>query len=625
MELLRGHSFFHKIFIEDFRQGLGTDPFIYPNNDWYDIMFDTAFIQEHNLRFTGGSEKTSYAISLGLLNQDGVLRGTDANRYNINLNVNSELNKTISIGANLNYSYKTWDEPVVGIPEAMQMIFKAQSYHPTILEDGNYGMNWFDIPGHRRFRNPLALTDEGDTDIYNQKLFLNAFAELKLPFGIVYKTNLAFTSENERRKIFTPQITLFDPVTQEPTTIQAGGNPFVTFQGQQRGVDQSDDEFRNWTVFNTLNWNKEFNDATELSFLLGTSYEKFTNSFFTASNEGFLSNDLFELNAGSTNQQVSGNTIESSLISYFGRANYVLKGKYLFEGNFRYDGSSRFAPGNQWGFFPSLSAGWRINEEDFLKDVDWLGQLKLRASWGQLGNERIGNFRFLDLISPGQDYFFGGNLTPGTAVTVDNDDQISWETTTITNLGLDATFLGGKLSTSLEYFIKETEDVLRPVGIPSQVGALGGPVRNIGTIENKGIEIALGYRNTHGNFRYEVSGNLTYIDNNVVDLNGEIILDDNSSDGRGPLNITQEGSPINQFLLFESDGLFQSQAEIDAHPFQGNDTRPGYIRYKDLNDDGVIDQNDRRAFGNTIPKYTYAFNINLGYKNFFIEHLLARG
>lgn len=614
-----GALVFSQDFIEDFRQGLGTDPFIYPNNDWYDIMFDTAFIQEHNLRFTGGSEKTSYAISLGLLDQDGVLRGTDANRYNINLNVNSELNKTISIGANLNYSYKTWDEPVVGIPEAMQMIFKAQSYHPTILEDGNYGMNWFDIPGHRRFRNPLALTDEGDTDIYNQKLFLNAFAELKLPFGIVYKTNLAFTSENERRKIFTPQITLFDPVTQEPTTIQAGGNPFVTFQGQQRGVDQSDDEIRNWTVFNTLNWNKEFNDATELSFLLGTSYEKFTNSFFTASNEGFLSNDLFELNAGSTNQQVSGNTIESSLISYFGRANYVLKGKYLFEGNLRYDGSSRFAPGNQWGFFPSLSAGWRINEEDFLKDVDWLGQLKLRASWGQLGNERIGNFRFLDLISPGQDYFLGGNLTPGTAVTVDNDNEISWETTTITNLGLDATFLGGKLSTSLEYFIKETEDVLRPVGIPSQVGALGGPVRNIGTIENKGIEIALGYRNTHGNFRYEVSGNLTYIDNNVVDLNGEVILDDFSSDGRGPLNITQEGSPINQFLLFESDGLFQSQAEIDAHPFQGNDTRPGYIRYKDLNDDGVIDQNDRRAFGNTIPKYTYAFNINLGYKNFSLN------
>ncbi len=605
--------------IDEFEAGMQTDPFTYPNNDWYDIMFDLAFIQEHNLRFTGGSEKTTYAFSLGLLDQDGVLRGTDANRYNANLNINSELKKNISIGANINYSYKTWDEPVVGIPEAMQMIYKAQSYHPTYLEDGNYGMNWFDIPGHRRYRNPLALTDEGDADIYNQKLFLNTFAEIKLPFDIVYKMNVGLTNENQRRKIFTPQITLYDAKTKEPTTIQAGGNPFVTFQGQQRGVDQRDDESQTWTIFNTLNWNRQFNETTELSLLLGTSYEKFKNSFFTASNEGYLGNDLFELNAGSTNNQVSGRTLESSLISYFGRANYVLKGKYLLEANFRYDGSSRFAEGNKWGFFPSLSAGWRINEEKFLRDVDWLGQLKIRASWGQLGNERIGNFRYLDLISPGQDYIFGGTLNPGTAVLVDNDDQISWETTTISNIGLDATFFTGKLSTSLEYFIKETDDVLRPVGIPAQVGSLGGPIRNIGKVENKGVEIALGYRNLTRDFRYDVSGSLTYISNKVVNLDGEIILDDFSSDGRGPFNITQEGHPINQFLLYESDGLFQSQAEIDAHAFQGNDTRPGYIRYKDLDNNGVIDLNDRRPFGNTIPKYTYSFNINLGYKNFSLN------
>ncbi|MCG8318533.1 MAG: TonB-dependent receptor [Cytophagales bacterium] len=612
---------FPQSFIDDYREGMQTDPFTYPNNDWYDLMFDPAFIQEHNLRFTGGSQRTTYAFSLGILDQDGVLRGTDANRYNANLNVNSELNTSISIGTNINYSYKTWDQPIVGVGETMQMIFKAQSYHPTYLEDGNYGMNWFDIPGHRRFRNPLALTDEGDTDLHDQKLFLNTFAEVNLPFNIVYKINVGFTNQNQRQKIFTPQITLFDAKTKEPTTIQAGGNPFVTFIGQERGVDQRDDESQNWTTFNTLNWNKEFDNATELSILLGTSYEKFRNTFFTASNEGYLGNDLFELNAGTINNQVSGRTLESSLISYFGRANYVLKGKYLFEANFRYDGSSRFAEGNQWGFFPSLSAGWRINEEKFLSDVHWLEQLKIRASWGQLGNERIGNFRYLDLITPGRDYFFGGSLNPGTAVERDNDNTISWETTTISNIGFDATLFEGRLSTSLEYFIKETDDVLRPVGIPAQVGNLGGPVRNIGTIENKGIEIALGYRNLIGDFRYELSGNLTYISNEVVNLNGEIILNDRSSDGRGPFNITQEGQPINQFLLFEADGFFQSQEEIDAHPFQGNDTRPGYIRYKDLDNNGVIDQNDRRPFGNTIPKYTYSFNINLGYKNFSLNTL----
>ncbi|GBF20706.1 catecholate siderophore receptor CirA [Arenibacter sp. NBRC 103722] len=606
---------FPQSLIDEYRAGMQTDPFTYPNNDWYDIMFDPAFIQEHNLRFTGGSDKTSFALSLGLLDQNGVLRSSDSDRYTANLNINSVMNKNVTLGGTFNVSYKNRDEPVVGISEAMQMIFKAQSYHPTKLEDGNYGMNFFDIPGHRRFRNPLALTDEGDSDIRNLKLFLNTFAEISLPFDIKYKINMGFTSDAQRRKIFTPQIVLYDAKTKEPTQIQAGGNPYVTFQGQERGVDQRDDESQNWTIFNTLNWNRSFNDNTDLSILLGNSYEKFNRSFFTASNEGYLSNNLYELNAGSTNPVVSGTTTESSLISYFGRANYVLANKYLFEANFRYDGSSRFAQGNKWGFFPSVSAGWRLNEENFLKDVEWLGQLKVRTSWGQLGNERIGLFRYLDLISPGQDYIFGGTINPGTAVLVDNDDEISWETTTISNIGIDATFFKGKLSSSLEYFDKTTEDVLRPVGIPSQVGALGGPIRNIGTIENKGIELSLGYRNVIGDFRYDVSGNLTYITNKVVNLNGEIILDDFSSDGRGPFNITQEGKPINQFYLYEADGLFQSQEEIDSHAFQGTDTQPGYIRFKDLDNNGTIDLNDRKATGNTIPKYTYSFNIKLAYKN----------
>tara|TARA_R100001369_G_scaffold89522_2_gene127224 strand:+ start:2166 stop:4322 length:2157 start_codon:yes stop_codon:yes gene_type:complete len=326
---------FPQSLIDEYSAGMLTDPYTYPNNDWYDIMFDPAFIQEHNLRFTGGSDKTSFSLSLGLLDQNGVLRSTDSDRYTANLNINSVMNKFVTIGGTFNFSHKKRDEPVVGISEAMQMIFKAQSYHPTKLEDGNYGMNFFDIPGHRRFRNPLALTDEGDSNIKNQKLFLNAFAEIKLPLDIVYKINLGFTNDAQRRKIFTPQIVLYDAKTKEPTQIQAGGNPFVTFQGQERGVDQRDDESQNWTVFNTLNWNKSFSDDTDLSILLGNSYEKFDQSYFTASNEGYLSNNLYELNAGSTNPVVSGTSTESSLISYFGRANYVLGSKYLFEANFR--------------------------------------------------------------------------------------------------------------------------------------------------------------------------------------------------------------------------------------------------------------------------------------------------
>lgn len=610
---------FPQSLIDEYRSGMLTDPYTYPNNDWLDIIFDPALIQQHSLRFSGGSDKSTYALSLSTLDQDGVMRGSNSKRYNANLVLNSKMNDVISIGGTFNFAYKDREEPVVGIAEAMQMTYKAQSYHPTYLEDGNYGMNFFDVPGHRRFRNPLALTDEGENDFTNLKLFLNTFAEAKLPFGVVYKLNVGLTSEGRRQKRFIPEIVLYDAKTKKPTQIQAGGSPNVTFAGGQRGVFQRDDEFLNTTIFNTLKWNKAFKNDTELSFLFGNSYENFKTSYFTARNEGYLTNDLFELNAGSTNPSVGGTSTENSIISYFGRANYVLYDKYLLEANFRYDGSSRFAKGHKWGFFPSISAGWRLNEENFLKNINWLGQLKVRASWGQLGNERIGLFRYLDLISSGQNYIFGNNLSPGSAVVVDNDNAISWETTTITNFGVDAEFFDGKVSSSVEYFVKTTKDVLRPTSIPSQVGALGGPITNIGTIENKGVEIALGHKNSIGNLRYDISGDFTYITNKVIDLKDELIVETFSSDGRGPFNVTQEGRPINQFLLFQADGLFQSQAEIDVHAFQGNDTKPGYIRYKDLDNNGVIDLDDRQAEGNTIPKYTYSFNINLSYKNFSLS------
>lgn len=611
---------FPQSFIDEYQAGIGTDPVIYPVNDWYDIIFDPAFIQEHNVRFSGGNEKTNFALSLGLLDQKGVLRGTGSDRYNINLNINSQVTEYWKVGGTINASYREWEEAVTGTRSQMAITLRAQSFQPTYIEDGNYAMQFFDIPGFRRYLNPLAIADEGNNEFKNTKLLTNLYSELDLPFGINYRFNIAVGFENLRNKNFTPEIPLFDVKTKELSTISAGG-PIVPFGGRQRGVFQRDQEDVNITIFNILRWGKLIKEKNDVSVLLGKSYESFDNSFFSASNEGFLNNDLFELNAGSTNPQVSGTSNESRLTSYFGRLNYIYGNKYLFEANFRYDGSSRFSSGNQWGFFPSVSAGWRINEEKFMNSVEWVDQLKIRVSWGQLGNERIGLFRYADLVSFGQDYAFGGNLTSGSAVLVDNEEDITWETTTITNFGLDLGFFNGKLSSSIEYFRKETEDILRPVGIPNQVGALGGPVRNIGKVENNGVEFSITHRNQIGDFSYEIGGNLTYLENEVTDLNGEIIIDDFSIDRRGPLNITQEGGPINQFLLFQSDGIFQSQEEIDAHAFQGADTRPGYIRFKDLDNNGIIDVNDRLPEGNTIPRFTYSFNINLAYKNFSLTSL----
>ena len=215
-----------------------------------------------------------------------------------------------------------------------------------------------------------------------------------------------------------------------------------------------------------------------------------------------MGTELVELGAGCCISLADGTSCRSVLMSYFGRVNYGFKDRYLFEGNFRYDGSSRFAKGNRWGVFPSFSAGWRLSEEEFMKDIPWIYNLKLRASWGQLGNERIDLFRYVDLMNLDAKYSLNGEIQSGAAVTAYNDPNITWETTTMTNIGLDASLFNGNLDFSLEYFDKRTSDILRKVTLPQQVGSLDGPIRNIGEVSNKGFELNLAYRNNIGDFRY---------------------------------------------------------------------------------------------------------------------------
>src|SRR5690606_36268112 len=262
--------------------------------------------------------------------------------------------------------------------------------------------------------------------------------------------------------------------------------------------------------------------------------------------QGFPSTDLDELNVGTDNRQVSGTTTVDALISYFGRVQYAFRDKYLFEANSRYDGSSRFANGNKWGFFPSFSLGWRLSEEAFLSNVSWIDELKLRGSWGQIRNQEIGRFQYVNAVALGFGYPFGGTYYGGSAVTQYRDPSLQWETTTMTNFGLDWVLLNSKLTGEFEYFYKRPDGILREVQLPGQVGALAGPVRNIAVVDNKGFEIGLNYTDRIGSdFSYQLGANFTRITNEVVDLNGETIL----SGGR----ITQEGSPIDSWYVLKTD------------------------------------------------------------------------
>lgn len=586
--------------IEEYRQGMKTDPIMYPQNNWLDIMYNNAFIMEHNMRFSGGDEKYTYSVSLGYGNQNGVLRGTDSNKYTLAVNTTAQVNSRLKIGANINAHYKIYNEPVAGVANLVEMTYKAQAFHPTYTADGRYADTFVRTPGHNIYRHPFALANEGENKHKSLRMLANFSAEYKLPFDITYNLNVGLNKYDYLQSRFAPQVYEYQLKTNEEKKI--------VYDGQNtRHTYKKDQDNLAVTIFNTLSWNKTINDIHDVKALLGYSYESDSKSWFSGKNEGYLGNELHELNAGSNNAVVAGTSSKSVLMSYFGRVNYGFKDRYLFEANFRYDGSSRFAKGNRWGIFPSFSVGWRLSEEDFMKDFPWLYNLKLRASWGQLGNERIDMFRYIDLMDSGINYPLNGAIQSGTAVTAYNDPNITWETTTMTNVGIDASLFNGNLDFSFEVFDKRTSDILRKVTLPDQVGGLAGPIQNIGEVSNKGFELNLGYRNTIGDFRYEVNGNMTFIKNKITSLKGQTIIDG--------MFILQEGKPIDSYYMLHAIGIFQSQEEIDNSPYQTANTKPGYLKYEDANGDGKITEDDRKICGGVIPKITYGFNINLGYKN----------
>lgn len=588
--------------LEEYRAG--TDPYIYSNTNWFKVMYRDAAIQEHNLRFSGSTGKTAFALSLGYLDQDGILINTWAKRYSINLNVNADISSKLRVGANVSGTFWNNRESAYTSDEAngegglMGLIYRGLPMQVPLTKEGLFADQWFRVPGHNFFRNPYALSYEGFRKDESLRSLVNLFAEYQLPLNIVYKVTAAANVYYDVEKYFNPQINLTNPKTGEVAVM---GNIPV-----RSGRNTSNTNV-NLTNFHTLNWEQSFG-SHKLSALGGFSVEAFRTGAFSAYNQGYLDNSLTELNAGSSGAIVNGTTSTSRLLSYFGRLNYSFAGKYFAEANVRYDGSSRFAPGNRWGFFPSFSAGWLISEENFLKNAGFVDNLKLRASWGRLGNQQIALFSYLDAIALGNNYDFNNTVVSGAAINQLSDPAISWESTTMTNIGIDLGLFKNRLTAELDIFEKNTSDILRQVSVPGQVGDLTGPFRNIGKVSNRGIEITLGYRDKIGDFSYNIGANVTYLKNKVVDIRGNKYYSGTT--------IITEGSPISSFFGLQADGIFQSDKEVTDHAFQSATTKPGDIRYRDIDGNKVINDADRIVIGNSIPLYTYSFTLGAGYKGF---------
>ncbi len=578
-----------------------NNKYVYPNTNWVDILFRQANIQEHNIGIAGSGSGTNYALSLKFLDHEGILLSTNQEKYSLRANIESQISSRLKLSGKFSGVFQDYDEPIYGTTGTIRTGFRATPLHVPYLQDGRYGGSW--VPVGPQDVNPLPYTNSGQNNFERQYYTANLRAEFKILPELTLAGNFAANSRTDLRHRFWPEEYVYNPKTLVGTKVNYY-NPRST---------REDAAFvKEITAFTTLTYDKTFIDLHEVKAMVGYQQEETNARWNRASKDGFPNNELQEIDAGSANPLVSGSSYRDALQSVFSRINYTYDKKYLFEANLRYDGSSRFEENERWGLFPSFSLGWRPLQELFIGKPDFLDELKIRGSWGQLGNQDIRDangyqlrWAYLTLLSLGQNYPLDGKVASGAAQTALANALISWESTTTTNIGFDANLLGS-IGFSFDYFQKVTDGILRPIELSAMVGNLKAPVKNLAEVTNKGWESTLSYDTQFGDVNFGASLNVTNISNEVSKIDAEVISGN---------TILDTNYAIDSWYLYVADGIFQSEAEVTAHGVQPN-AKPGDIRYKDLNGDGKITDKDRKIVGNTIPEWTFGLNIYANWKNF---------
>lgn len=571
----------------------------YPSNEWLDAIFDPAPIQDHSLQISGGNANARYSMSLNYMSEEGMMANTGTDRYGVRINSDFQMTDRISGGLDLSAN-RRWDIiPAENWASTFYIVHDTPPTRRTQFSDGTYGLNLFG-------RSPLASSEvSGD----EQRVFWEGQVTGRMNFDIIpgwaeLRTLASFDYGSMDWDLFRTDPNLINNYPSDGF-----------YWGPSFGENRTNTS-RQLTLQGILDFDHEFNQMHNISGIVG--YEQISYDFeeFRASRDQFYNNELRQLNLGnSSNDNTVGYGSEWALRSAFTRVNYELLDKYLFEFNARLDGSSRFAEGHRYGFFPSFSLGWRVSEESFF-NFDFVDEFKLRGSWGQLGNQDVPLYTYYSSINLGIPYYLGnssGTQATGGAATDLVNEELSWETTTVLNVGFDSAFLDDRLTVSGDVYNRRTEDILLPLSIPQMVG-LNAPFQNAGVVQNRGWEIAVGWQDVSGDFSYGIDLNLSDNKNEVLDLVGTGPYIEGGNLGG---NVIQEGSPIGAWYGLEAEGLFNSYDQIDNHAsVAGWETRLGDIIYKDQNNDGVINEEDRVVIGDPSPRYIYGVNINLGYKNF---------
>jgi TonB-linked SusC/RagA family outer membrane protein len=593
---------------DDMQNPDGTD------TDWQDEMFNTALLQSHNVSVAGGSEKIGYYVAANYFNQDGIIEGTDFNRYSIRMNLEADVSDKLRIGLNLSPSYTTSNKKPAGSPYFSRppgIVYSGIVHSPTVrpfnadgtpnqLDNQSY-LNTSDgeVASLSSASNPFAIIEGIDDQLTQFRTMTNLYAEYDIMKNLTFKTFVGIDINNYKRNFFRKNSLLYR----------------TSASGESYGQSSSSESV-SWLSEQTLSYNTTINDKHKINAVAGYTAQKEAIDINTIIADNFA-DDLVPTVSGG--QVVQGTAVQEewSLVSMLARVNYDFDDRLLVTASIRSDKSSRFGAGNKTGIFPSASIGYRISKH---VQADWLSDLKLRASWGRTGNFLIPNYASIGLLAPANTTF-GGSLVNGIGASTISNKDLSWEKTSSYDIGLDFGFLKDRIYGSLEYFNATTTDLLLAVQVPSALGFTNA-LTNIGEVVNKGFEVSVTSRNTTGKLKWQTNLNFSTVDNEVTKLgpSGDPIL---SSGGAGNRHITQIGDPIGSYYGYMTDGIYQNQTEIDAGPVDQIATpRPGDFKWVDVNNDGFINAEDRTVVGNYLPDYTFGITNIFTYENISFSFLI---
>lgn len=613
--------------IDEWRNDAGRNPTIYPNTDWQDHIYrNPSVVQNHNLTVTGGTANVDYNLSFGYINNPGMIYYTDYERYQLRSNINVRIKPWLSIGTNLFGFLDSNNPSSENAAEGGDVIFGSGAFNTvpgmTLYDPATGLYGGIQNPEEENVSNfnPYRRQWFYDTDYptKTKRGVMKLYAELRPVKGLTVRGSFACNYWERNVEQHLTDRNLYRFTFDGPVLLRDGSVRTYIRRYNYKNFFRSSELTADYSInISRLN-------ATLLAGM-SQEYNKYDQDYYIKYD--LVDPSLGAIDAGMTNGTITGNYNEWAMRSYFGRLNLNWDDKYLLEANLRADGSSKFAPGHRWGYFPSVSAGWRISQEHFMEGAaSWLDHLKLRASYGSLGNNATTSYYMYQSLFATANYILNGNIAGGLAQTVLANPNLTWEKTYMTNIGLDFAFLHNRLSGSVDIYNKDTKGILISLPAPLEHGTSIVPNRNAGEVNNKGFELDINWSDRIGRVTYNVGFNMSFVNNKVTKFQGDV----SSISG---VYKTQEERPINQLYVITVDRIVRDQADldyvqklVDANPdYFATYQRPelGDFLYRDANGDGTLDTDDRVEIGHgTLPRLTYGFSLGLEWNNFDFSVLL---